>query len=58
MTNNFLLLSSRLLFVIPQEYAFSFFAVQWAGLDTSWWGLSNNFWESVTRVSKGIVFAG
>ena len=32
--------------------------VQWAGLDTGWWGLSNNFWESVTRVSKGIVFAG
>jgi hypothetical protein len=32
--------------------------LQWAGLDTSLWGLSNNFSESVTRVSKGIVFAG
>lgn len=35
-----------------------FYSVQWAGLDTGSWGLPNNFWELVTRVSKGFVFAG
>ena len=33
-------------------------SLQWAGLDTCLRGLCNSFWESVTRVSKGIVFAG